>query len=50
MQSGVLPKSINYLEDPVDENREDTRGESNEWTLGEDFAEDSFSVNKEKDD
>ena len=44
MQSGVLPKSMDYLEEPVDEDREDTRGESNEWTLGEDL----FSVNKEK--
>ena len=48
MQSGVMPKSMDYLEEPVDDDREDTRGESNEWTLGEDFAEDLFNVSKEK--
>ena len=48
MQSGVLSKSMDYLEEPVDDDTEDTRGESNEWTLGEDFAEDLFSVSKEK--
>ena len=39
MQSRVMPKSMEYLEEPVDNDREDTRGKSNEWTLGEDFAE-----------
>ena len=50
MQSGVMPKSMVYLEEPVNNDREDIWGESNEWTLGEDFAEDLLKWVRRKDD
>ena len=50
IQSGVLPKSMDCLEEPVSDDRDDNREESSEWTLGEDFAEDLFIVAKRKDD